>query len=461
VFLSHASQDLEVARRVCAEIEASGWSVFMAARDLPGEIESADWSQRIDEALDASGALVLLASPEALTKRWVTYEWRSFHDDILSDRGGWIVPCCVRDIAPDELGRALRRYQIVDLRTGRDWQSGFSTLVSLIEGYLRRPIGQTPGLTTRRLLTIEGAGARTIIALAILERLEAALGGRLVDYFDLIVGSSAGAFVAARLAQGASVSECEKECTTVFERVLSRKSLVATMLFRSFYGTDRLRAVLADAFGDAGLSTAPACGISTYDLASGEHRLWSAHPALGGADHAPSLADVVAGSMASPVYFDPVEIEPAGGDRLSLVDGAIWAPDPTRVGLEAIRRMFAPMPLVGDIVLVSVGCGQLPPAPAEPGSPSVVTWAARLPAILMSAFRVSINEQVSGLYRDVGALEKYVRLDPILAADQKWQMDDMESATRFAAYAKAWADSRCDLIDQAAELLMGTATESK
>ena len=84
-------------------LEQSGWTVFLAARDLPEQIEAAEWSQRIDEALDGAGTLVLLASPEALTKKWVTYEWRSFHNDILADRGGWIVPCCVRGLAPDEL----------------------------------------------------------------------------------------------------------------------------------------------------------------------------------------------------------------------------------------------------------------------------------------------------------------------------------------------------------------------
>jgi len=145
VFVSHASEDVEIARRLCASLEKSGWSVFLAARDLPGELESGDWSQRIDEALDGCGVLVLLASPEALTKRWVTYEWRSFHDDILADRGGWLVPCCVREVAPDQLGRALRRYQIVDLRTASDWEPGFFSLLAIIEGYLKRPIAQSTG----------------------------------------------------------------------------------------------------------------------------------------------------------------------------------------------------------------------------------------------------------------------------------------------------------------------------
>ena len=93
VFMSHASEDLVAARRLTGAIEQAGWSVFLAARDLPGVIDEGAWSQRIDEALDASRMLVLLTSPEALDKRWVTYEWRSFHDEILSgqensDRAG-------------------------------------------------------------------------------------------------------------------------------------------------------------------------------------------------------------------------------------------------------------------------------------------------------------------------------------------------------------------------------------
>ena len=61
----------------------------------------------------------------------------------------------------------------------------------------------------KRILSIDGGGARILMALGFLEEIERILRERydrpdlrLSDYFDLIGGTSAGAFVAAVLATG-------------------------------------------------------------------------------------------------------------------------------------------------------------------------------------------------------------------------------------------------------------------
>jgi hypothetical protein len=465
VFVSHASEDIEIALRLCASLEKSGWSVFLAARDLPGELESGDWSQRIDEALDGCGVLVLLASPEALTKRWVTYEWRSFHDDILADRGGWLVPCCVREVAPDQLGRALRRYQIVDLRTASDWEPGFFSLLAIIEGYLKRPIAQSTGRALRSVLTIDGAAVRTIVAVAVLERLEAAIqqagGERLVEHFDLIVGDDAGGVLAAHLALGARVAESKKVIWEVLPSGMQKTGLFSMFRsrFRSRFSSTGLVASLASFFGDADLSTAPKCALSTFDLAAGQHRLWSSHPALGGTEHGPSLATLTAACMAVPTYFDPIAIEGSDGTRHLLCNGGLWEADPCRVGLEAVRRLFSPSPLIGDIILVAVGSGRLPNPMAEKEAPSLVRWASIVPTVLMAANRQLVHQQVEGLYRDAGSFENYFRFDPELPADGDWRFDDIGALDRFWKFSSEWADSRSEQILHAAKSLMSRCSE--
>jgi len=453
VFVSHASEDVGVARRLCASLEKSGWSVFLAARDLPGDLESADWSQRIDEALDGCGVLVLLASPEALTKRWVTYEWRSFHDDILADRGGWLVPCCVRELAPDQLGRALRRYQIVDLRTERDWEVGFFTLLALIEGYLKRPVSQSTRLPPRSVLTIGGAAVRTMLAASVLERLEATIlqaGGRcLADHFDLIVGDSSGGALAARLAQGASVVESTEDVLGVLRSSLRPR----WNPLRSRFSSKTLVDSLVKLFGDADLAAAPKCALSTFDLAAGEHRLWSSHPALGGTSHGPSLALLTAACFAAPVYFDPIDVQAGDGTRHRLVDGSLWEANPCRVGLEAVRRLFSPSPLISDIILVAVGSGRLPNPVADDNTLGLLSWVSLLPTLLLGANRQLVHQQVEGLYREAGALENYFRFDPALPAEGHWRMDDLDAVPRFLKFGREWVDSRSEQFSQAAQLL--------
>jgi hypothetical protein len=427
----------------------------LAARDLPGELESADWSQRIDEALDGCGVLVLLASPEALSKRWVTYEWRSFHDDILADKGGWLVPCCVRGVAPDQLGRALRRYQVVDLRTEKEWETGFLTLLSVIEGYLKRPIARAPGSATRTILTIQGSGARTAIAASILERFEAEVvragGGSLAAHFDLIVGASLGGALAARLAQGARVGESMRELSEVLRPALRRQM---GFPLRARFSSRKLVNALRGLFGDARLSSVPKCAISTFDLTRGEHHLWSSHAALGGTADGPPLAHLAAATIAAPMYFDPITVEGIDGAQHLLVDGGISEADVCRVGLEAVRRLFSPSPLISDILLMSVSSGSFSNPTLRSGSVSILTWVIHLLDVLMTANRKLMHEHVERQFRDGGSLDNYLRFDPALPSDRQWSTDDHDAVPRFAEFGAEWAQSRSEQLRLAAQLLV-------
>jgi tetratricopeptide (TPR) repeat protein len=136
VFVSYASSDVEVARELRARLIRSGWSTFLSEDDLNARVGSAQWSERIDQVLDSAKVLVLLVTPQALESRWVTYEWRSVHDSILSGRSGMLIPICLHGPGPQELPRALRRNQCVDLRTATQWDAGYEEVAALIRGYL-------------------------------------------------------------------------------------------------------------------------------------------------------------------------------------------------------------------------------------------------------------------------------------------------------------------------------------
>jgi uncharacterized protein len=454
VFVSHATEDGDVARKLAASLEASGWSVFLAARDLPNNLD-ANWSRRIDEALDRSGMLVLLVSPEALDATWVDYEWRSVHNDVLARRGGWLVPCCIRGPAPDQLNRALRHYQAVDLRSGQDWDAGFVSLVKIVEGYLKRPITAAPASAVRTVLSIQGAGARTVIATTILARLEAELvragGGQLVGHFDLIVGDSVGAALAARLAQGASVADA---AASVRQSLGSATRRLRVRQHLSRYGSAKLIEAMGALFGETRLSAVPKCAISTFDLSRGRYRLWSGHPVLGGTPGGPLLARIVAASVAAPIYFDPIELDDADGSKHQYVDGGIWEGDPARVGLEAIRRLFAPSPLLGDIVLMSVGSGHSPAPRPKGDGVNLFNWISRLPDIAMTANRNFVHEHVETLFRDAGSRENYLRFDPVLPEDAEWSLGDLEAIPRFESFADQWVESRSEQILQAVQQVL-------
>ena len=50
--------------------------------------------------------MVVIVTPDSLGSRWVEYEWRSVHTDILGqrpDKPGMIIPFCFRGKGPDDL----------------------------------------------------------------------------------------------------------------------------------------------------------------------------------------------------------------------------------------------------------------------------------------------------------------------------------------------------------------------
>ncbi len=71
VFISHASEDAELAQRLAQALRQAGRPVWIAPDDiLPGE----QWVEAIGRGLDISGIFVVLITPQSVRSSWVTYE---------------------------------------------------------------------------------------------------------------------------------------------------------------------------------------------------------------------------------------------------------------------------------------------------------------------------------------------------------------------------------------------------
>ncbi|MCB9422150.1 MAG: SUMF1/EgtB/PvdO family nonheme iron enzyme [Ardenticatenaceae bacterium] len=71
IFISHAHEDAELAQRLAHDLEAEGWSIWIAPDSIrPGE----KWASAISRGLDESGIFVLLLTPHAVQSRWVRHE---------------------------------------------------------------------------------------------------------------------------------------------------------------------------------------------------------------------------------------------------------------------------------------------------------------------------------------------------------------------------------------------------
>ena len=190
IFISYASEDVGEARWLREQMSQNGWRCFAASEDLNLLVGTSEWSEVIDRSLDEAPVLVLIATPEALASKWVNYEWRSVHDSILSGREGLLIPICFRGLAPQDLPRALRRYQCVDCRDLGTRAARLRGALDLLAGYFAPegaaqasapPLGVPRGSRRRGLavaLWVGTIAAGLLVASATITRIRSNATGR-------------------------------------------------------------------------------------------------------------------------------------------------------------------------------------------------------------------------------------------------------------------------------------------
>jgi hypothetical protein len=106
IFISFASEDVALARKVYERLRrTSSGRVFFSEETL----RHSEFGRIIDQALESASCLVAVGtSAQHLQKPWVDYEWRSFHQDILSGRKPDATLCAfVSDVQDEDLPRPL------------------------------------------------------------------------------------------------------------------------------------------------------------------------------------------------------------------------------------------------------------------------------------------------------------------------------------------------------------------
>ena len=81
----NVTADVAVANELYEILTAHGFRVFFSSQTV-FKGGSSDFSKEIDNALDSAKLLIVVASKLSyINSRWVEYEWKSFHSDILSN----------------------------------------------------------------------------------------------------------------------------------------------------------------------------------------------------------------------------------------------------------------------------------------------------------------------------------------------------------------------------------------
>lgn len=260
-----------------------------------------------------------------------------------------------------------------------------------------------------QILSLDGGGIKGIFSAAVLAAVEEDLSVRIVDHFDLIVGTSTGGIIALGLGLGLSPKEMVSfyvhRGPVVFSNVGGTRSLLH-WAFRKF-PQRKLMEALTDPqlFGGRILGeSAKRLVIPSYNLGEDDVYLFKTphHERLKRDWKVPAW-QVALATSAAPTYF------PASRhiDHLRHVDGGVWANNPTMVGVvEAVSMLGISL---DQIHVLSLGTSEeVIRRPSALDSGGKLTWANHAVHLIMRGQSLGAQNQASHLLGE----GKVLRVDP-------------------------------------------------
>lgn len=247
-----------------------------------------------------------------------------------------------------------------------------------------------------RILSLDGGGAKGFYTLGVLREIEALIGCRLCERFDLIFGTSTGAIIAALLALGYTVEEIHAlyrdYVPTVMERNKPAEKSAALRELANEIFKDRKFDTVKTGVGIVATRwefERPMIFKGSVSQAHGRVRTFV--PGFG-----VTISDAVQASCSAYPFFQRKVVTTATGDQVELIDGGYCANNPTLYSIaEALTALGVARK---NIRAVSVGVGVYP----EP-KPGLKMYFARkyLVSVQLLQKTLEINTQSMEQLRDI------------------------------------------------------------
>ena len=203
-----------------------------------------------------------------------------------------------------------------------------------------------------QILALDGGGIKGLYSAAVLAKIEDDLGVSIIDHFDLITGTSTGGIIALGLGIGFRPREIVQfyvnQGPTIFRRPPWFKSL--SWLWRRKYPQEPLKRALQGCFGDKRLADCKRrLVVPSYNLDKDEVYLFKTpHHARLARDWKEPLWKVALATSAAPTFFPSCR----DVDHIRLIDGGVWANNPTMVGIvEAVSMLGVPLEAISVLSL--------------------------------------------------------------------------------------------------------------
>ncbi|GAA4444186.1 CBASS cGAMP-activated phospholipase [Novipirellula rosea] len=272
-----------------------------------------------------------------------------------------------------------------------------------------------------QILSLDGGGIKGLFSAAVLAAIEEDLDIRIVDHFDLITGTSTGGIIALGLGIGMRPRE-------IVEFYLSKGPKIFPSGFRvkwqhwlkNKFAQEPLKAALENCFKDKRLADCTKrIVIPSYNLGEDDVYIFrTPHAERLKRDWKVPLWKVALATSAAPTFF-PCSRHV---DSLRLIDGGVWANNPTMVGVvEAYGTLNIPLEAIH---VFSVGTSDaVNHRHKKLNTGGLLSWAKTAADVIMRGQSIGVHNQASFLL----GKERVERWNPQVASDE-FSLDGVHKA---------------------------------
>lgn len=260
-----------------------------------------------------------------------------------------------------------------------------------------------------QILSLDGGGIKGLFSAAILAHVEDDLGITITDHFDLIAGTSTGGIIALALGLGLSPKQIVDfyldQGSSIFPKPFCKMyGKLKHLIFRK-YSSVPLEKALKNYIGEKTIfgSSKKRLVIPAYNIEDDDVNLFrTPHCEHLKRDWKIPAWKVARATSAAPTYFSVFK----GINHKRLVDGGVWANNPTLVAINEARK-FLSYPLESIRVFSLGTTSEVKNRPESIDNGGLWKWRKAAVDVIMTAQSVGTHKQVS-LLLDEG---NYLRVD--------------------------------------------------
>jgi hypothetical protein len=130
VFISHASTDAKLARRVAETLRDAGFQVWDDSQILPGE----NWGEKLAEALQESEAMVVLLTPNSIHSPNINHEvGYALGNEDYKGRVISVLAAPPGTLPPEGIPWVLHKFRMIHLRDQERDEEGLKSIAQALE----------------------------------------------------------------------------------------------------------------------------------------------------------------------------------------------------------------------------------------------------------------------------------------------------------------------------------------